>query len=86
MVLEEIKEWRETLLERITPIAVVENVDWLIAEVEKYQTLNSQQVDPYAQGQEETARRCAEIADMMRNCDNNWAEEIAKIIRREYSL
>ena len=33
MNLEGIKEWRETLLERITPIAVMENVDWLIAEV-----------------------------------------------------
>ena len=40
----------------------MENVDWLIAEVEKYQTLNSQQIDPYAQGQEETANRCAWLA------------------------
>jgi hypothetical protein len=89
LTLEEIREWRETLLERITPITVIEHVDWLIAEVTKLQKLNSQQIDPYAQGQEDAARRCAEIieqdAKFPQSYHKNFAFCVAQKIRSEFN-
>ena len=81
MVLEDIKKWRNYQYVNMESMKTIHNIDWLIAEVEKYQTLNSQQVDPYAQGQEETARRCAEIAD-----DYLDGSEVGEAIRNEFNI
>ena len=86
--LEGIKEWfKQDDLSRA-------DIAWLIAEVTKLQNLTSQQTDPYAQGQEDAAKECAEIADTQGIewasddvvFDKNYAAETAEAIRKEYSL
>ncbi len=77
--LEGIKEWfKQDDLSR-------KEITWLIAEVTKLQKLTSQQIDPYAQGQEDAARRCAEIFKSKIYELEPMTASI-KSIKKEYSL